>query len=137
VGHLLSIVFFFGLLAALAVVLEFTLREHWAAIVAALRGVPTAPAAKVETRARPARPPLGAPCASPLPLPPRDDQRDERACERDRNEYQRLPAHERSMRQGCDKDDRPESQPRPPPPGVGEATGSTEPAAVDAAMGPG
>ena len=57
-GHLLSIVFFFGLLAALAVVLEFTLREHWAAIVAALRGVPTAPAAAAATKAGQARPPL-------------------------------------------------------------------------------
>ena len=40
--HWLSIAFFLGLLVALALVLEFTLKAHWAAIVAALRGVPPA-----------------------------------------------------------------------------------------------
>ena len=42
-AHLLSIAFFFGLLVALAAILELTLKAHWAAIVAALRGVPPAP----------------------------------------------------------------------------------------------
>ena len=37
-AHLVSIVFFFGLLVALAAILEFTFKAHWAAIVAALRG---------------------------------------------------------------------------------------------------
>ena len=41
-AHWLSIAFFLGLLVALALVLEFTLKAHWAAIVAALRGVPPA-----------------------------------------------------------------------------------------------
>ena len=49
-AHLLSIVFFFGLLVALAFILEVTLKAHWAAVVAALRGVPPAP-----RRARPVR----------------------------------------------------------------------------------
>jgi hypothetical protein len=40
--HLLSIVFFYGLLVALAVILELTVRAHWPAIVAALRGAPAA-----------------------------------------------------------------------------------------------
>lgn len=39
-AHVASIVFFLALLAALATVLELTVRAHWAAIVAALRGVP-------------------------------------------------------------------------------------------------
>jgi hypothetical protein len=39
-AHVLSVVFFYGLLIALAVILELTLRAHWPAIVAALRGSP-------------------------------------------------------------------------------------------------
>jgi len=43
VAHTLSIIFFFGLVVALATILEFTLKAHWAAVAAALRGVPPAP----------------------------------------------------------------------------------------------
>lgn len=39
-AHLLSIAFFFGLLVALAVILELVVRPNWATIVAALRGRP-------------------------------------------------------------------------------------------------
>ena len=42
--HWLSIAFFLGLLIALALVLELTLKAHWAAIRAALRAVPPAAA---------------------------------------------------------------------------------------------
>ena len=59
-AHLLSIVFFFGLLVALAALLEHIFRAHRAVIAAALRGPVAAPAARVETKARSARPPLGA-----------------------------------------------------------------------------
>lgn len=39
IGHLLSILFFLGLLVALAVILEHVIvRPSWPAIVAALRG---------------------------------------------------------------------------------------------------
>ena len=55
-GQLLSIVFFFSLLVALAALLEEIFRANRAAIVAALRGSAVAPAARAETRARPARP---------------------------------------------------------------------------------
>ena len=43
-AHFASILFFTGLLVALGFVLEFTVRAYWAEIVAALRGVPPAPA---------------------------------------------------------------------------------------------
>lgn len=55
-GYLLSIVFFFGLLVALAALLEHMFRAHRAEIVAALRGPSAAPAARAETKARSARP---------------------------------------------------------------------------------
>ncbi len=53
--HLLSIAFFFGLLVVLAAILEFTLRTHGAAIVAALRGPGEARAAMAATAEGPAR----------------------------------------------------------------------------------
>lgn len=37
-AHSLSVLFFFGLLVALATVLELTIRSNWAAIKAALKG---------------------------------------------------------------------------------------------------
>jgi hypothetical protein len=43
VAQLLSSLFFFGLLIALAVILEVTVKAHWAAICAALRGASAAP----------------------------------------------------------------------------------------------
>jgi len=52
VAQSLSIVFFLGLLAALGLVLELTFKAHWPLIVAALRGIPPAPA----PRQVPARP---------------------------------------------------------------------------------
>ena len=55
-GHLLSIVFFFGLLVALAALLEEIVRANRGAIFAALRGAAAAPAARAETKARPVRP---------------------------------------------------------------------------------
>jgi hypothetical protein len=55
VGQLLSIVFFFALLVALAALLEHIFRANRAAIFAALRGAAAVPAAKAETKARPAR----------------------------------------------------------------------------------
>jgi hypothetical protein len=59
VAHLLSIVFFFGLLVGLGMILEFTLRAHWAAVIAALRGVSAPPRAvareRVQSRRLPAR----------------------------------------------------------------------------------
>jgi hypothetical protein len=39
-GHLLSCLFFLGLLVALGMIIESTLRRHWPAIVAAMRGAP-------------------------------------------------------------------------------------------------
>ena len=62
-GYLLSIVFFFGLLVALAALLEHMVRAHRAEIVAALRG-PAAPAARAATGAASARPLPGAPAAA-------------------------------------------------------------------------
>jgi len=56
VSQLLSIVFFFGLLVALAALLEHIVRANRAAIFAALRGAAVAPAAKAATKARPVRP---------------------------------------------------------------------------------
>jgi len=50
VTHWISIAFFLGLLVALAVILELTVKAHWAAIVAALRGV--APAEPVQAAPR-------------------------------------------------------------------------------------
>ena len=55
-GQLLSIVFFFGLLVALAVLLEHIFRSNWAAIAGALRGPSAVSAARVETKAVPVRP---------------------------------------------------------------------------------
>ena len=40
VAHLLAIMFFSGLLVALAVILEQLVKGHWTEIVAALRGAP-------------------------------------------------------------------------------------------------
>ena len=54
-GQFLSIVFFFGLLVALAALLEHIFRANWAAIAGALRGPAAAPAARAESKARPAR----------------------------------------------------------------------------------
>jgi hypothetical protein len=44
VANALSTLFFFGLLVSLAVILEITLRAHWAAVCAALRGPGPVPA---------------------------------------------------------------------------------------------
>ena len=51
-GYLLSIVFFFGLLVALAALLEHIFRAHRAEIAAALRGPSAAPVARAATEAR-------------------------------------------------------------------------------------
>jgi hypothetical protein len=40
IAHALSILFWFGLLVALGAALEWTVKRHWAQIVAALRGEP-------------------------------------------------------------------------------------------------
>ena len=40
VAHLVAMLFFSGVLVALAVILEITLKSHWQAIVAALRNEP-------------------------------------------------------------------------------------------------
>lgn len=57
VAHLLSNIFFFGLLVALAVIVEVTLKAHWAAVVSALRAVP--PAAPAPARRAAAAAPRG------------------------------------------------------------------------------
>jgi len=62
VAQLASIAFFLILLAALGVILELTIRSHWAAVLAALKGEypgPAQPAAPA-----PARAPLGVARAS-------------------------------------------------------------------------
>jgi hypothetical protein len=48
---MLSIAFFVGLLIALGLILEITVKAHWDAIVAALRGAPP-PRAKAAPPAR-------------------------------------------------------------------------------------
>ena len=63
-GHLLSIVFFFGLLVALAALLEEIFRANRAAIAAALRGPGALPVAKAASTAKPARPLPGAHAAA-------------------------------------------------------------------------
>ena len=92
----LSIIFFFGLLVALAAILERTFRAHWAAIAAALRGVPAAPAPAAATAAGPARPPP----ARALPLDPRvahHAERDQREIdERERRSTSRQGAENRA-----------------------------------------
>ena len=49
--HWISTLFFLGLIVALAMVLEFTLRDHWVAFAAALRGAP-APDREMASSAR-------------------------------------------------------------------------------------
>jgi hypothetical protein len=62
-AHFAAILFFTGLLIALALVLDLTVRANWAEIVAALRGVPPSPERHPRARALAAPPPVGAPAA--------------------------------------------------------------------------
>ena len=61
-AHSASILFFTGLLIALAFVLDLIVRAHWVEIVAALRGVPPSPARHPQARA-----PAAAPVAAAHP----------------------------------------------------------------------
>ena len=49
-AHFAAILFFSGLLVALAVILDLMVKADWAEIVAALRGQPVAPAAVPKAR---------------------------------------------------------------------------------------
>ena len=49
-AHLATIVFFSGLLLALALILELIVKANWAEIVAAFRGVPPEPRAAPAVR---------------------------------------------------------------------------------------
>ena len=52
-AHLVAILFFSGVLVALAVILEITVKAHWQAVVAALRY--QAPVSRPEIAPRPRR----------------------------------------------------------------------------------
>jgi hypothetical protein len=64
-AHFASILFFTGLLIALAFVLELTVRANLAEIVSALRGVPPSPARYPRARAQAAAPQVAPPAAHP------------------------------------------------------------------------